>query len=244
MGSLDRVLNHNFFLKKHFDVAPWTIVPPDNGNGSLTKAVNVSIDSGIMDKAKWVGIVAMPSDDVSLRVKSEISQKLSADYDCEAVFPDDVTFEGHYKSFCKQILWPTLHYQIPDDPKSKAFEDHSWGHYVLMNQLIADKIVETYNDVNDEETTVWIHDYHLLLVPKMVRDKLPNAKSGFLACVFPFFRSFPLFCSKKPVVGRYVGRKLDRIPNQRICSSFLQTCNRLLLADTSELGVNYQATLP
>ena len=47
-----------------------------------------------MDKAKWVGIVAMPSDDVSLRVKSEISQKLSADYDCEAVFPDDVTFEG------------------------------------------------------------------------------------------------------------------------------------------------------
>ena len=74
MGSLDRVLNHNFFLKNIFDVAPWTIVPPDNGNGSLTKAVNVSIDSGIMDKAKWVGIVAMPSDDVSLRVKSEISQ--------------------------------------------------------------------------------------------------------------------------------------------------------------------------
>ena len=70
---------------------------------------------------------------------------------------------------------------LPDSmiPKSKAFEDHSWGHYVLMNQLIADKIVETYNDVNDEETTVWIHDYHLLLVPKMVRDKLPNAKIGF-----------------------------------------------------------------
>ena len=54
-----------FLSEKHFDVAPWTIVPPDNGNGSLTKAVNVSIDSGIMDKAKWVGIVAMPSDDVA-----------------------------------------------------------------------------------------------------------------------------------------------------------------------------------
>lgn len=227
--------------KNIFDVAPWTIVPPDNGNGSLTKAVNVSIDSGIMDKAKWVGIVAMPSDDVSLRVKSEISQKLSADYDCEAVFPDDVTFEGHYKSFCKQILWPTLHYQIPDDPKSKAFEDHSWGHYVLMNQLIADKIVETYNDVNDEETTVWIHDYHLLLVPKMVRDKLPNAKIGFFLHVsFPSSEVFRCFAQRNQLLEGMLGANSIGFQTNEYVRHFLQTCNRLLLADTSELGVNYQ----
>lgn len=227
--------------KSIFDVAPWTIVPPDNGNGSLTKAVNVSIDSGIMDKAKWVGIVAMPSDDVSLRVKSEISQKLSADYDCEAVFPDDVTFEGHYKSFCKQILWPTLHYQIPDDPKSKAFEDHSWGHYVLMNQLIADKIVETYNDVNDEETTVWIHDYHLLLVPKMVRDKLPNAKIGFFLHVsFPSSEVFRCFAQRNQLLEGMLGANSIGFQTNEYVRHFLQTCNRLLLADTSELGVNYQ----
>lgn len=227
--------------KNIFDVAPWTIVPPDNGNGSLTKAVNVSIDSGIMDKAKWVGIVAMPSDDVSLRVKSEISQKLSADYDCEAVFPDDVTFEGHYKSFCKQILWPTLHYQIPDDPKSKAFEDHSWGHYVLMNQLIADKIVETYNDVNDEETTVWIHDYHLLLVPKMVRDKLPNAKIGFFLHVsFPSSEVFRCFAQRNQLLEGMLGANSIGFQTNEYVRHFLQTCNRLLLADISELGVNYQ----
>ena len=227
--------------KNIFDVAPWTIVPPDNGNGSLTMAVNVSIDSGIMDKAKWVGIVAMPSDDVSLRVKSEISQKLSADYDCEAVFPDDVTFEGHYKSFCKQILWPTLHYQIPDDPKSKAFEDHSWGHYVLMNQLIADKIVETYNDVNDEETTVWIHDYHLLLVPKMVRDKLPNAKIGFFLHVsFPSSEVFRCFAQRNQLLEGMLGANSIGFQTNEYVRHFLQTCNRLLLADTSELGVNYQ----
>lgn len=227
--------------KNIFDVVPWTIVPPDNGNGSLTKAVNVSIDSGIMDKAKWVGIVAMPSDDVSLRVKSEISQKLSADYDCEAVFPDDVTFEGHYKSFCKQILWPTLHYQIPDDPKSKAFEDHSWGHYVLMNQLIADKIVETYNDVNDEETTVWIHDYHLLLVPKMVRDKLPNAKIGFFLHVsFPSSEVFRCFAQRNQLLEGMLGANSIGFQTNEYVRHFLQTCNRLLLADTSELGVNYQ----
>lgn len=229
------------FEKNIFDVAPWSIVRPDNGNGSLTKAVNISIDSGIMDKAKWVGIVAMPSDDVPLRVKSEISQKLSADYDCEAVFPDDVTFEGHYKSFCKQILWPTLHYQIPDDPKSKAFEDHSWEHYVLMNQLIADKVVDTYNNVKDKETTVWIHDYHLLLVPKMVRDKLPDAKIGFFLHVsFPSSEVFRCFAQRNQLLEGMLGANSIGFQTNEYVRHFLQTCNRLLLADTSELGVNYQ----
>ena len=164
-------------------MAPWTIDHTDQGNGSLTKAVNMAVDSGIINEAKWVGIVAMPSDDVSLRVKNDISDKLSKEFACEAVFPDDVTFEGHYKSFCKQILWPTLHYQIPDDPKSKAFEDHSWGHYVLMNELIADKIVETYNKLDDEETKVWIHDYHLLLVPKWFVKNYRMQKLDF-SCMF------------------------------------------------------------
>ncbi|RCK66795.1 Trehalose synthase complex regulatory subunit TPS3 [Candida viswanathii] len=237
--------------KNIFDVAPWTIDHTEHGNGSLTKAVNMAVESGIMDEAKWVGIVAMPSDDVSLRVKSEISDKLSKEYDCEAVFPDDVTFEGHYKSFCKQILWPTMHYQIPDDPKSKAFEDHSWGHYVLMNELIADKIVETYEKLNDEETKVWIHDYHLLLVPKMVREKLPTAKIGFFLHVsFPSSEVFRCFAQRNQLLEGMLGANCIGFQTNEYVRHFLQTCNRLLLADTSELGVTYNgnftvtATIP
>ena len=197
-----------------------------------------------MDKAKWVGIVAMPSDDVSLRVKSEISQNCRQTTIVKQCSPDDVTFEGHYKSFCKQILWPTLHYQIPDDPKSKAFEDHSWGHYVLMNQLIADKIVETYNDVNDEETTVWIHDYHLLLVPKMVRDKLPNAKIGFSCMCLSLLQKFSVVCSKKPVVGRYVGANSMGFQTNEYVRHFCKRVIGCYWPIQVNWGVNYRATLP
>ena len=96
---------------------------------------------------------------------------------------------------------------------------------MLMNQLIADKIVETYNDVNDEETTVWIHDYHLLLVPKMVRDKLPNAKIGFFLHVSFLLQKFSVVLLKETSCWKVCWRKLDRIPNQRICSSF---CKRVI----------------
>ncbi|EMG49421.1 hypothetical protein G210_5834 [Candida maltosa Xu316] len=227
--------------KNIFDTAPWTVDHTENGNGSLTKAVNIATESGIIDEVKWVGVISMPSDEVSSRVKSNIADKLSKEYDCEAVFPDDVTFEGHYKSFCKQILWPTLHYQIPDDPKSKAFEDHSWEHYVLMNKLIADKIVETYDQLKDEETKVWIHDYHLLLVPKMVREKLPTAKIGFFLHVsFPSSEVFRCFAQRNELLEGMLGANCIGFQTNEYVRHFLQTCNRLLLADTNELGVSYE----
>ncbi|KAL0262720.1 Trehalose-6-P synthase/phosphatase complex subunit [Diplodia seriata] len=51
------------------------------------------------------------------------------------------------------ILWPVFHYQIPDHPKSKAYEDHSWIYYEHVNQAFADKIVKSYK----RGDIIWIH---------------------------------------------------------------------------------------
>lgn len=229
-----------------FETAPWKVVLTDKGNASLTKAVRLSVDSGIIKKRKWVGTLSMPSDVVPDHVIQDIAQLLKEDYNSDVVFPNDLTFQGHYKSFCKQILWPTLHYQIPDDPKSKAFEDHSWGHYKLLNQLVADKVVEVYNqengdlDPDDPENIIWIHDYHLFLVPKMVREKLPNAKIGFFLHVsFPSSEVFRCFAQRKALLQGVLGANSISFQTNEYVRHFLQTCNRLLLADTSEFGITY-----
>ncbi|RLV91454.1 Trehalose synthase complex regulatory subunit TPS3 [Spathaspora sp. JA1] len=234
-----------------FETAPWKIVGTEGGNGSLINAVNLSVQTGVMKRNKWVGILSMPSDDVPDNVKQNISKELSTDYDCEVVFPDDLTFEGHYKSFCKQILWPTLHYQIPDDPKSKAFEEHSWGHYVLMNRLVADKLVETYEKVNgnvddpyNPENMIWVHDYHLLLVPKMIREQLPNVKIGlFLHVSFPSSEVFRCFAQRKQLLEGMLGANCISFQTNEYVRHFLQTCNRLLLADINEFGVTFEGNL-
>ncbi|KAK6458539.1 regulatory subunit of alpha,alpha-trehalose-phosphate synthase [Scheffersomyces xylosifermentans] len=233
-----------------FETTPWKVVFAGKGNVSVTKAVKLSVEDGVMHNPKWVGTLAMPSDSVPKNVTNDIADTLRTRYHSEAVFPNDITFQGHYKSFCKQILWPTFHYQIPDDPKSKAFEDHSWGHYKLLNQLIADKIVEVYKrengaaDPNDPENMIWIHDYHLLLVPLMVREKLPNAKIGlFLHVSFPSSEVFRCFAQRTDILKGMLGANSISFQTEEYVRHFLQTCNRLLLADTNEYGVSFEGSL-
>lgn len=230
-----------------FENAKWSVVFTGKGNVSVRKAVKLAVGSGIIESCKWVGTIAMPSDDVPQLVIDNIARALSADYDCDAVFPNDLTFDGHYNSFCKQILWPTMHYQIPDDPKLKAFEDHSWGHYQLLNQLVANKIVKIYQrengdaDPNDPQNMIWIQDYHLLLVPRMVREQLPNAKIGlFLHVSFPSSEVFRCFAARVEILKGMLGANCISFQTEEYVRHFLQTCNRLLLADINDLGITFE----
>lgn len=227
-----------------FEVAPWQVVRSDQGNGSLYNAVKSAREKGVVEKCKWVGALSLPTDAIPKGVLEKVTSKLSKEYNCEPVIVNDLTFQGHYKSFCKQILWPTLHYQIPDDPKSKAFEDHSYHYYKLLNQSVADKIVETYNrenkglDPSDPENMIWIHDYHLLLVPQMVRQQLPGAKIGFFLHVsFPSSEVFRCLAQRKSLLQGMLGADCITFQTEEYVRHFLQTCNRLVLSDSNESGL-------
>ncbi|EGV60858.1 Trehalose-6-P synthase/phosphatase complex subunit [Yamadazyma tenuis] len=229
-----------------FETSPWKVLFAAKGNGSLIKAVKMAVGENIIHSRKWVGTLAMPSDEVPQHVKDDISSTLKNEYFSEVVYPSDLTFSGHYKSFCKSVLWPTLHYEIPDNPKSKAFEDHSWSHYKALNQMIADKIVDVYKaengdlDPDDPENMIWIHDYHLLLVPQMVLEKLPRAKIGlFLHVSFPSSEVFRCLAQREALLKGMLGASAISFQTEEYVRHFLQTCSRLLLADTSDYGISY-----
>lgn len=227
-----------------FEHAPWQIVRTDRGNGSLINAMGLAKEKGKVKDYKWVGTMSLPNDAIPEHRMKEIELFLDENYECESVALDDMTFQGHYKSFCKQILWPTLHYQIPDDPKSKVFEEHSFHFYKRANQLIADKIVATYEKLEknrspgEPQTMIWIHDYHLLLVPAMVREKCPHACIGFFLHVsFPSSEVFRCLAQRKALLEGMLGADCITFQTEEYVRHFLQTCNRLLLADTSKEGV-------
>lgn len=229
-----------------FETAPWRIVNSDAGNGLLVNAVNLAQEKGILKSARWVGTMSLPTDAIPASILEDISKDLSEKHDCDQVVVDDLVFQGHYKSFCKQILWPSLHYQIPDDPKSKAFEEHSYKYYKLLNQLVADKIVEVYKRENghlpadDPENLIWIHDYHLLLVPEMIRKELPQAKIGFFLHVsFPSSEVFRCFAQRTALLKGILGADSIGFQTPEYGRHCLQTCNRLLLADTSDHRIFY-----
>ncbi|KAK5173967.1 Trehalose-6-P synthase/phosphatase complex subunit, partial [Cryomyces antarcticus] len=145
----------------------------------------------------WVGTLGFPTDALQDNKKSEIQEKLEAEYDALTVYVNDTDFDGHYAHYCKTMLWPVFHYQIPDHPKSKAYEDHSYRYYVNVNQAFVDTVVKSYK----RGDKIWIHDYHLLLVPAMIRKKLPDAQIGFfLHTAFPSSEVFRCLSTRKSLL--------------------------------------------
>lgn len=222
-----------------FDKAPWRITPFEKGNGSLITSVKVAREE-FGDQFKWIGTLSIPSNLIPETIKTDISTTLKAEHNSNAIFLDDEVFEGHYKSFCKQILWPIFHYQIPDNPKSNAFENHSWKYYEKVNRIFAEKIAKEYK----EGDIVWIHDYHLMLVPNMLRKLVPNAKIGFFLHVsFPSSEVFRCLAQRQNILEGMLGADCVTFQNEEYLGHFLQSSNRLLLADFNSVGVNYRDRL-
>lgn len=218
-----------------FASAPWKLSKTSRGNASLSNAIQLA-GSRTSLQYSWVGTLGLPSDAIPEGVRTKISNA-AMQKDCFPVFVNDATFAGHYRSFCKQILWPTLHYQVPDNPKSKAFEDHSWTHYQRLNQIFADRVVEQYK----EGDVVWVHDYHLMLVPQMVREKIPNAEIGFFLHVsFPSSEVFRCFAQRSILLRGMLGANSVGFQTEEYVRHFVQTCNRLLLADFTKEGVHIE----
>jgi len=223
--------NENAFKNK-----TWTVEPAVQGNGGLTNAAREAADQAGFDLT-WVGTVGFPTDSIPDSIKEDIEDKLHNDHNSSAVFVKDKDLDGHYSHFCKTILWPIFHYQVPDHPKSKAYADHSWNFYFNLNQAFADKVVSTYK----KGDTIWVHDYHLLLVPGMIRKKIPDAKIGFfLHTAFPSSEVFRCLARRRELLEGMLGANLVGFQTSEYSQHFLQTCSRILTVETTAEGVQLE----
>ncbi len=79
--------------------------------------------------------------------------------------------KGYYQGFSNRVLWPLFHYLLDHIPLG-AME---WQQYRAVNRRFADQVAEHYRDGD----RIWVHDYHLCLVPAFLRERLPDARIGF-----------------------------------------------------------------
>lgn len=92
------------------------------------------------------------------------------------------------------VLWPLFNYIVWNDATDGRIEKAQWDYYEAVNQSYADLAVTQYR----EGDTIWIHDYHLLLVPNMICKKLPKARIGlFVHSPFPSSEIFRCLPSKR-----------------------------------------------
>lgn len=95
--------------------------------------------------------------------------------------------DGYYEGYSNSTLWPLLHYMV----QRARFSREWWQSYRHVNQKFANAIMK----LADEGDQVWIHDYHLFLVPSMLRGQKKGLKIGFFLhtpfCSSEIFRLLP-----------------------------------------------------
>jgi trehalose 6-phosphate synthase/phosphatase len=99
--------------------------------------------------------------------------------------PEEV--ERYYRGYCNGVLWPLFHYLLHQLPRRVE----AWDAYESANERFAEAVA-AHHRAGD---VVWVHDYHLMLVPAMLRRRIPDARIGFFLHIpFPaseIFRTLP-----------------------------------------------------
>jgi trehalose 6-phosphate synthase/phosphatase len=169
----------------------------------------------------WIGWPGITWDKTNEEERRDIEAKLVSKFNCYPVFLSQNHIEKYYHGFSNKTLWPLFHYFTQYVAHDKGF----WETYNQVNQLFAQVICTTAkkNDI------IWIHDYHLMLLPSLVRQRLPNATIGFFHHIpFPSFEIFRLLPWRKELAKGLLGADVIGFHTNDYARHFLSSLHRLL----------------
>lgn len=165
----------------------------------------------------WIGWPGLYSDSDS--EKEFITRELKKE-SLSPVFLTEEEIKDFYEGFSNATLWPTFHYF----PQYAVYEEVFWEAYKAVNQKFADAIVAAA----EPGDTIWIHDYQLLLLPQMVRDKLEDSSIGFFQHIpFPSYELFRFLPWRRDILNGMLGSDLIGFHTYDDMRHFLSSVNRL-----------------
>ncbi|CAK9223018.1 unnamed protein product [Sphagnum troendelagicum] len=174
--------------------------------------------------------------DVGTAEQDEVAATLLENFNCVPAFlPLDVRTR-YYHGFCKQTLWPLFHYMMPLSPEHGGrFNRSFWQAYVSVNKIFADKVMEV---ISPDDDYVWIHDYHLMVLPTFLRKRFNKVRLGyFLHTPFPsseIYRTLPM---RDEILRALLNADLIGFHTFDYARHFLSCCSRMLgLAYESKRG--------
>jgi len=150
------------------------------------------------------------------------------------VWLEDKEAHGHYEGYCKQTLWPLFHYLLWQDVATEyASADKYWADYEATNAAFARRILDVYKPGD----LIWVHDYHLLLVPKLLRQLLPDALIGlFVHTPWPSSEVFRCLPRRKEIIDGMLGANLVCFQTYSYSRHFTSSCIRVCGYETTPKG--------
>ncbi|KAK9480040.1 glycosyl transferase [Lipomyces japonicus] len=214
---------------------PVTIKRSENGDYDFAMSSGglVSALSGLKKSTRftWFG---WPGLEVPDAEKPLVVKRLRDEFSCVPVFLSDELADLHYNGFSNSILWPLFHYH----PGEMNFDETAWEAYREANRLFSKAIADVVSDGD----LVWVHDYHLMLLPAMLREEIGNSKKNvklgwFLHTPFPSSEIYRILPVRREVLEGVLHCDLLGFHTYDYARHFLSSCSRILNLPTLPNGV-------
>jgi len=196
-------------------------------SGGLATGMN-SVHKG--QKSLWVGWPGINDDEIDKKAWAPLKKSLKN----EGYFPVSLNrkeLENFYFGLSNKSLWPLFHYFI----EISVFNKEQWKSYQEVNQKFADSVLKNI----EKGDTIWIHDYQLLLCPKMIKEVRPDVTIGFFLHIpFPSFEIFRIFPCREPLLEGMLGADLIGFHTYDYQRHFLSSVKRILRKEVSFNRVN------
>ncbi|MEW6605902.1 MAG: bifunctional alpha,alpha-trehalose-phosphate synthase (UDP-forming)/trehalose-phosphatase [bacterium] len=196
----------------------------------------------------WIG---WPGVTVKEKYQRRLRRKTIKEYNCSPVFIPEKEMDNFYHGFCNKTIWPLFHCF----PIYAEFNENLWNYYKQVNEFFCEAICK----ILKSDDILWIHDYHLLLLPKLIREKRPESLIGFFLHIpFPPYEIYRLLPKKwrTEILEGLLGADLIGFHTIDYTQSFLRCVlrisglehnlgsltlnNRILRADTFPMGIHYK----
>lgn len=201
----------------------------------------VSAILGITEfETRWIGWAGV-------NVPDKIGQKSLTEALAEKrsipVFLDEDLVNLYYNGYCNNILWPLFHYiGLPQEDRlatTRSFQSQ-FDAYIRANQMFADVVNEHYI----EGDIVWCHDYHLMFLPKFLKEHNTQMKVGwFLHTPFPSSEIHRTLPSRSELLRAVLVADLVGFHTYDYARHFVSACTRILGFEGTPDGVEDQGKL-
>ncbi|KAI3498649.1 hypothetical protein L1887_34426 [Cichorium endivia] len=190
------------------------------------------IKDGLPDEMEVIYVGSLRAE-IDPNEQDDVSQVLLERFKCVPAFLPPSILDKYYHGFCKQHLWPLFHYRLPFSASHGGRFDRSlWEAYVAANKIFSQKVIEV---INPDDDYVWIHDYHLMVLPTFLRRHFNRLRMGFfLHSPFPsseIYRTLPV---REEILKALLNADLLGFHTFDYARHFLSCCSRML-------GLEYQS---
>ncbi|WP_378188385.1 bifunctional alpha,alpha-trehalose-phosphate synthase (UDP-forming)/trehalose-phosphatase [Aquimarina sp. W85] len=213
------IISNRLPVQLHIDNTKVTSTPSVGGLATGMKPVHAASNS------LWIGWNGINEEDIDPQTKTKIDQTL-ANHKCLGISLSKKEIDDYYYGFSNNTLWPLFHYFL----EYTEFEKHTWEAYQSVNQKFADVILDTI----ESGDKIWIHDYQLLLVPNLIREKRADVAIGFFLHIpFPSYEVFRTIPCREALLQGLLGADLIGFHTYDYERHFLSAVQRILGHDRS-----------